>query len=280
MSASVNENGIRYGVDGGLGLVTLADAGNGNRLSGPRLESLKKALETGLRDESVRVLLLRSNGGPGKPWCLGMDLDLLEGSLSGASAGSREGGVAAYGDLLTFISACAKPVIACIGGPVMAGGVGLAAACDGVFATEGATFELTEVFYGLIPANVIPFLARRIAPQKIQYLVMSARKLAAGEARESGLVDEVFPVDDAEGTLKKALRNFFRAAPSAQKATKDFLRALPGLTADAALARAQETILALMASEPVRHALGAFKAGETPRWFSRIQPSQKLFFPE
>jgi len=277
----MQENGVSYLADGGLGLVTLADPDGGNRLSEARLTSLKKALEAGLQDESVRVLLLRAGGGPGKPWCLGMDLDLLQGSLAGASGGEREGGVSAYADLLYFISTCAKPVLALIGGPVMAGGVGLAAACDGVYAVAGASFELTEVFYGLIPANVIPFLlGRRIGMQKIKHLVMSARKCTAEEARALGLVDELLPGDDPDGALKKALRPYFRAAPSAQKATKKFLEALDGETMEEGLVRAQRTILGLMASEPVGHALGALKAGETPRWFSRPQSSQKLFFPD
>ncbi len=280
MAVEFTEAGIELAFDLGLGLITLCDSENGNRLYAEKLKALKKAFLTCEAKAECRHVLLRSADGPTKPWCFGMDLERLGNSLNGsASDATRSEGVALYAEVLSLMTNLSKTVIGCIGGPVMAGGVGLAAACDIILATESASFELSEIYYGLIPANVIPLLLeRRLSAQRIKYLFLSAKKIDASEALAFGLVDECFIDAEADGQLKKLLKNLFRAEPEAIKKGKSFMNSLEGQKLNEALVLSQKMILELMVSEPVEHALSSLKKGESPRWFAKFRSADSLFW--
>ena len=140
----------------------------------------------------MRAILLRSNG---PAFCLGMDLARLGRARAARRPGAEaEKAVDRYAGVLKAIFSATLPVVCLVEGEVKAGGVGLVCACDIVVAGERATFELGEVIFGLIPANVLPYmLSLRMAPQKARYLVMSSRRISASEALRLNLVDEVVP---------------------------------------------------------------------------------------
>lgn len=269
---------VLYEAVDGLGIITLNDPSDGNRLNQERIAAIRSCIDQAQADETVRLVLLRSVA-PGQAWCLGMDLDMLAGNLGEASAASRRSAVLAYNDLLEAIARGSKPVLACIGGPVKAGGVGLAAACDLVLCTEAASFELTEVLFGLIPANVMPWLlGRRMSLQKIRYLVMSAHLVESAEALLDGLADESYPVAEAEKGIRKLLKTMLRAEPGALGHMKSFSEALYGSPEPRKLA--EEKLLELMERPQTAHALQAFGQGGTPEWFGRVRTKQNLFFQE
>jgi polyketide biosynthesis enoyl-CoA hydratase PksH len=108
-----------------------------------------------------------------------------------------------FADLLRAIETTPCPVIALVGGRVLGGGVGLVAASDIVIATPDATFGLPELLFGLVPATVLPVVARRIGLTRARWLAVSAQVVAADEAWRLGLVDEV---GDLEPTLAKYVR--------------------------------------------------------------------------
>ncbi len=263
----------------GLGLITMADQA-GNRLNAERLDALRQALETALQDEEVRVIVLRA-GAWGKSWCLGMDLDRLGTSLGDNDQDARQDSVIAYGELLTRISSCSKPIVAAIAGPVKAGGVGLAAACDMIVATDRTSFELSEVLFGLIPANVMPFLiGRRMSLQKARYLIMSAKLVEGQELLGCGLADEVYAPAEAESGLKKLLRNLLRAEPGALERSKVFSLKLYQASDQEKLTLAQNELLSLMKRPQLTSALQAFFEGNSPSWFAKLKTKEALFCGE
>ena len=154
-AGQTNPTPVLYEPESGLGLISLMDAAGGNRLNPLSLKLLIAALDQALADATVRAIVLRAAGPAGSAFCLGMDLDKLSSSLGQeGNLGARRQAVLDYGSLLERISSCGKPVIALVGGAVKAGGVGLVAACDIVLAASSASFELSEVLFGLIPANL------------------------------------------------------------------------------------------------------------------------------
>jgi enoyl-CoA hydratase/carnithine racemase len=279
MSGHKSAGAATYRCDSGLGIIHLAD-GRGNRLNGLSLASLSSALEQGLSDESAKVILLRSGE---ESFCLGMDLDNLEESLSSADRDPgdltriREAAVAAYGDLLERITSCPKPVIALVEGDVKAGGVGLAAACDIVIASEAASWELSEVLFGLVPYNVLPFVfGLRMSPQRFRYLVLAAKKISAAQARDFGLADEVYAVDELERKAKTTIRTMMRAEPGALAEAKSFFVSM----LDADFSRRREAggraLVERMNDPAVLAGLEAFSSGATPGWFGRFKPSESI----
>lgn len=271
---------VGYLVESGLGILTMQDGTGTNRLDGPFLEQLLSGLESAYADDSVKAVLLRSGE---SAFCLGMNLQALQGSLSrdGASPGGREQrgqAVSLYGRLLEQLLLGPKPVIALVEGAVKAGGMGITAACDIVIAqAEQASFELSEVLFGLIPANVLPFLMHhRISPQQARYLILSAKQLSAQDALHLGIVDEVYAAPELERGLKNLLKTMMRAEPGALAAAKRFIGAHIQSGFDEFQDAAEEELLSLMERPQVGQGLQAFHEGDMPPWFDRFKAKTAL----
>ncbi len=263
---------VAYEVDSQAAVVTLTRGAGGNVLNAESLEALRTAMARASSDPGVRAVVLRA---PGGPFCLGMDLDLMQ--AAHADPGLAAKIIALYVDLLTGIQSSPKPVIALVQGAVTAGGIGLVGACDIVLAAESATFEFSEVILGLIPANVIPFLATvRLPLQTLKYLILTAKKLSAREALGLHLADEVFPEDRLASGVHAVLKGLFRASPRALAETKQFLGQLAGEQTERACVLAQAKLLELIRDPEVLQAIRAFRDGSTPAWFAKYRPEHPL----
>ena len=151
---------VRTHIDSKLAVITMQDSKTGNRLNKASLEEFSQSFHSMIQNPDTRAILLRSNG---PQFCYGMDLDYLQSIQKDIQEG--EIAVELFTGLLSKIHKSPKPIIALINGDVKAGGIGLVAACDIVIASTQSTFELSEVFFGLIPANVLPFLSLRVSLQ-------------------------------------------------------------------------------------------------------------------
>jgi enoyl-CoA hydratase/carnithine racemase len=259
-------------LDSGLAVITMIQSENGNLLNKESLEELSGAFDSFIKNPDVRAVLLRSNG---KTFCLGMDLESVGKAKEVKTIGKIAAGL--YKNLLLKISKSSKPIMALINGDVKAGGVGLAAACDIIISSENSTFELSEVFLGLIPANVLPFiLSRRISPQKTRYLILTSKKLTAQEAKEVHLVDEVFPEETLEKELNAITKTIFRAAPHALAEAKNFTQSIILKNVDEACAMAEDKFIELLSRPDVRKGIADFNEGGLPSWFSKFRPKKLL----
>ena len=255
----------------------MTDAAGGNRLNPEFIEGLQQAIETYGEDDAVRFILIRSSGAP---FSLGMDLDAFNSGDVGRAGTGFRAAVMAYSRLLERIHQCPKTVVALIQGPVKAGGVGLAAACDVVVAADTADFELSELYLGLIPANVLPYvLSMRMPPKRVAYLVQTAACIDAQTAQNWGLVDEVHPAYNLEKALKKIGRRLMRLSPVATAKQKAFVRALRSSTMEEQRNLAVEELVALASSPGAVEAVKCFSSGELPSWFENFRPTGPLCGP-
>jgi enoyl-CoA hydratase/carnithine racemase len=174
-------------------------------LDAPRLEALTRDIRSATADGQVRVLELR--GAPGV-FCRGMDL---------TAAVAPEGGLAAMARCLHALRGSGKVTLAVVDGEALGGGLGLAAACDYVLATERATFGLPELLLGLVPATIFPVLLERMPPQRVRRLALLGHAHNADEASALGLVDEVIAShpESFERTVRRVLRRLSRVDASA-----------------------------------------------------------------
>jgi methylglutaconyl-CoA hydratase len=167
--------GLEAHTDSGAAVITLCDSAGGNTLSPALLQELQHAVEAAFADAAVRVVVLRSDG---EDFCLGMDLGSF--AAAGGDEGAARSGSALYGRLLWTLFSGPKPVVTVVRGRAKAGGVGLVAASDVVVAVPEARFQLSEVYVGMIPATVLPYLlGNRMPLQKARYLVLTAQELEA-----------------------------------------------------------------------------------------------------
>ncbi|RKX79841.1 MAG: hypothetical protein DRP87_01780 [Spirochaetes bacterium] len=263
---------IQQFIDSQVAVITLADSERGNRLNTALLEKLSLAMEKSMKDPEVRVIVLRSNG---KIFCRGMDLNLLQEEAESSERLRRA--ITLYSDLLFSILTSSKPVMVLVAGDVQAGGVGIVSACDIVICSSEATFELSEVLFGIIPANVLPFLLSiRIPLQKARYLVLTAKKITAEEACRIGLADEVFSTENFERGVKQIIKALLRSSPHALAETKDFTLRILNKGVGEARRLAIEKLLNLIKKREIIEAISAFNRGELPPWFGKYRPMRPL----
>lgn len=155
------------------------------------------------------VVLEGRDGG----FCGGLDLS-MPGSFEART------GIAAFVECLHVLRELPKATIALVDGAAIGGGVGLAAACDLVIASEHATFGLPELLYGFVPAIALPFLQERLPPQKLRLAGLCARTFTAAEAVQCGIADIL--ASDLSAELRAAVRSFSRVQPSAVAKWKRF----------------------------------------------------------
>ena len=263
----------------GISVITLANSANGNPLNTDLLKELDSALKQSLERIDTRVIVLRSNG---TPFCIGMDLGALSKGMQGPEASSvLKFSIEAYSTILTRMYDGKKPILCVVDGDVRAGGVGLVCASDMVFATRRAQFTLSEVLFGLIPANVLPYLlGLRVSPQKARYIILSSKTITAEEALWYGIVDEVFDKDAIEKRLRACIKQLLRSSPDALAQVKQFTAENLWNPIAEFRAHAIDELIAIINSGKALSAIRAYQDGSTPDWFARFKPDQPLFLQE
>ncbi len=189
--------------------ITLAEPDRRNALSNAMVADLAAHLAQAGMDRA-RVVVLAAEG---SVFCSGGDLSAMQLFVAGTRddrlAASRE-----FSDLLVTLDTTPAVTIARVEGPAFGGGVGLAAACDVVAVGEHAAFTLTETLLGLTPANIAPYLVRRLGVTAARRMMVTARAVDADAALALGLADITSGDVDAE------IERVLRCAPEAVAATK------------------------------------------------------------
>lgn len=174
-----------------------------NALTRGMIDELHAALDQAEADPAVRLVVLT---GEGESFCAGMDF--VEAASGGGDAASLKPTVEAFYGLMERFTTSSAVIAALVTGRVTAGGVGLVAAADYVIAGKQASFQLSEVIFGLLPATVAPFIVRRCGMQAAFRLSLTAQRITAARAAEISLVDEVAdaPADALRQFMIRAAR--------------------------------------------------------------------------
>lgn len=167
----------------------------------------------------VRVVVLRGNG---KSFSAGADLNWMKRMASYTRNENFEDAMA-LADMLQAIYACTKPVIAAVHGAAFGGGVGLVAACDIAVASERASFCLSEVKLGLIPATISPYVVEAIGARACRRYYLTAERFKAAEAHRLGLVQEVVPEDELDAKVDEIIAALLINGPLAMAAAKELV---------------------------------------------------------
>lgn len=216
-------------------LVTLADGiltltlnrpEKRNALDASMIDGLAEAIARAELDADVRVVALR---GAGKDFCAGADLAELLASVD-RTLEENERSALALGELFLALRRLPKPTVAIVHGRALAGGAGLAMACDIVLAGESAQIGYPEIARGFVPAMVMTLL-RRVAGEKRAFdLVATGRLLSAREALEVGLVSRVLPDGMLSANAATVLSELAGRSVSALALTKQLFIELDGRT--------------------------------------------------
>ncbi|MGI8786409.1 MAG: enoyl-CoA hydratase/isomerase family protein [Pyrinomonadaceae bacterium] len=211
--------------------ITLNRPEKRNALNDALINDLKTALRETDKDETLRAIVFK---GAGKDFCSGADLSALR-KISEGGVLENHDDADNLRELFSLIRQIKIPVIAAVHGRALAGGCGLATACDLVLATESARFGYPEVKIGFVPAMVMAILRRNLSEKKSFELITQGFEFSAAEAEKMNLINRVF--DDATFTedVKNYVSVYENVSRSAVVLSKKLLYQIDGMTFEAAL---------------------------------------------
>ena len=213
------EQVVLFEVSDAIARITLNRPEKRNALNDELIAALKESLRQADHDEKVRAVVLTGNG---SDFCSGADLAALQ-KISTASVDENLDDARSLMELFMLIRAVHSPVIAAVRGRALAGGCGLATACDLVLAARSARFGYPEVKIGFIPAMVMAILRRNVSEKRAFELVTLGAEIDAEEAAAFGLVNRVLDDEAFEDEVDAFVQQFLEVSNSAVSLSKRLL---------------------------------------------------------
>ncbi|MBR0679271.1 enoyl-CoA hydratase/isomerase family protein [Roseomonas eburnea] len=261
------ETPVLLTLDGAVARLVLNRPQRRNAMNSAMGEALDAALDALEADRESRVLLLCGAGGH---FCAGLDLGEVGSQESEAErlAAAQERN-RKIGERYRRLCALPKVVVAAVQGAAHAGGLGWVCAADIAIASADARFCAPETLRGLVPAQILPWLVRRMGRSAATRLVLRADVIDAAEALRLGLVHQV-AADAAglEAAVEAVLADIRKGAPSAIAETKALIAALGPLAPEGYAEAGALAFARCAAGEEAREGIAAFQQKRPPRWAS------------
>ncbi len=227
---------IIYKIEKSVATITLNRPEKRNALNDALIESLKNALRKADADEDLRAIVI---GGAGKDFCSGADLSALQ-KITESDVLENLADAEDLAELLALIRRIKIPVIAAVHGRALAGGCGLATACDLVLAAKTARFGYPEVRIGFVPAMVMAILRRNLSEKRAFELITQGFEFTADEAEKIGLINRVFADETFDRDVAKYVSVYEKVSRSAVVLSKKLLYQMDGMNFETALATGAE----------------------------------------
>ncbi len=252
--------------DRGVATLTLNRPDRHNAFDGEMVSHLMDALRRVDASADIRVVVICGNG---YSFSAGADIDWLR-RMSIASFEENLADAAALAELMQRLDRLSKPTLAFVHGAAYGGGVGLAACCDIVIATDRASFCLSEAKLGIIPSVISPFVIRAIGVRQMRRYVMTAEVIFPQVAKEIGLVHEFANEAEAPSLRENIIEALLRCAPGAQAEAKLLGFLCEGRSTGGDLAQETARRIAERRATPEgREGLRAFLEKRPPTWSLR-----------
>ena len=247
-------NPVLYSLDGAVACVTLNRPEKRNALNDAVIAGIKEGLKEAGRDENVKAVVI---SGAGKDFCSGADLSALQ-KIAGASVAENYEDARSLMELFLLIRQLPVPVIAAVTGRALAGGCGLASACDLVLASASARFGYPEVKIGFVPAMVMAILIRNVSEKRAFELITRGDEISAQQAKEFGLVNQVFNEETFAVDVDAYAKRFGELSKQAIALTKLLLYQVDGLAFPEALATGADVNVIARMSEDCQKGIAKF----------------------
>jgi methylglutaconyl-CoA hydratase len=238
----------------GVRTLTLNRPNKRNALNDELIAALSNSLRDAESDRSLRAIVIR---GAGSDFCSGADLSSLQ-KIADSSYEENLEDAKRLMDLFVQIRKTSVPVIAAVHGRALAGGEGLATACDIVLATRSARFGYPEVKIGFVPAMVMAILRRNIGEKIAFELSTQGFEFSAERALELGLVNHVYDDNEFERRIAEYVSIYSKTSSSAVRLTKRLLYQMDGLNFEKAVLAGAETNAEARMTEDCKKGIARF----------------------
>jgi enoyl-CoA hydratase/carnithine racemase len=255
---------------GGVARITINRADRRNAMSWGVMTGLRDALAAAKADPDVRVAVLTGAGD--QAFCAGADL----GSMGGPGHGAADNGFlerhqsrGVLAGVFQDLWHLGKPTIARVQGWAMAGGMGLALACDLVVASDRARFGAPEINVGLWPYMITVPLMRSMPPKKALELMLTGRVVAAEEAERIGFVTRVVPHEGLDAAVDELAATLASKSPAVMKLGRQAFYGVWDMAAPEALAHLHAMLTLTNQTDDAAEGIAAFLEKRPPEWTGR-----------
>ena len=245
---------VLYELSDSLARITLNRPDKRNALNDELIAALKQALRRANDDDQVTAVVI---AGAGSDFCSGADLAALK-KISSASVAENLEDARSLMEVFTLIRSLRPPVIAAVKGRALAGGCGLASACDIVLAARSSRFGYPEVKIGFVPAMVMAILRRNVSEKRAFELLTLGAEIGSEEAFSMGLVNHLMDDEAFDDEVEAFVAQFMKTSSSAVALTKRLLYQTDAMSFEDALNCGVDTNVTARLSEDCQKGIGRF----------------------
>jgi Enoyl-CoA hydratase/carnithine racemase len=255
---------VLYDVSSGIATLTINRPERANAMSFDVMAQMRYTLHQAKVDAGVKVVVLRGAGD--KAFCSGADLIGMSEDVGLVEMQEARGELVG---LFEDLWGLGKPTIARVQGFALAGGFGLALACDMVIASAEARFGTPEINVGLWPYMITVPLIRSMPPKKALELMLTGRLVDAEEASRIGFVNKVVPTVELDAAVEEMALALASKSPVVMKLGRSSFYQVLEMSADQALPYLQSLLTLTSLTEDAKEGVAAFIAKRQPNWVGR-----------
>lgn len=234
-----------------------------NAFNSQVIADLTRVFEALNRDNALRVVLL---AGHGKAFCAGADLNWMR-AMADNSWDDNHADARRLADMLWTIDQCPVPIVGRVQGDCYAGGMGLAALCDVLVASDAVRFCLSEARLGLLPATIAPYVIRAMGHQQARRWFVTAETFDAARAHTMGFVHELCAPAELDARVAGIVATLAANGPAAVRSCKRLVRDVAGQAPTESLREdTAHRIADIRASAEGREGIASFLGKRAPAW--------------
>lgn len=251
--------------EGAVRTLTIDRAEQRNTLDGATLDGLIEGLRGSRGDRHVRVVMITGAGD--RAFCAGAD---LAGSFAGGdSVIEQHEAIGRLRDLFAAVDDLDKPLLGRVNGHAVAGGFGLALACDVLVSVDHATFGTPEVKVGLWPFLISALILDHLGPKRTYDLTLTGRRIGADEALSWGLVNRVVAGEELDDAVEEYVGMLVSGSPVAQRLGRRCLVETRHMTREQRYGYLHAMFDLALKTEDVEEGIAAFLQKRDPEWPGR-----------
>jgi enoyl-CoA hydratase/carnithine racemase len=255
---------VLLGVDGHVATVTLNRPEQRNPLSAIMLRDLATALRWCQNEPEVRVIVLTGAGD--RAFCAGADLGSFDAGMSDLE---RHRSRDLFVELFALMSSLGKPIVGRINGHALAGGLGLACACDLLVSTDTATFGTPEINVGIWPMMIQAILSRNLPRKVLLEMEMLGDRWTATQLQALGLINRVVPHDQLDSAVAEIVDKLAKKSPVAMRLGRESFYRQQDMEFHAALTYLQSQFTLITLTEDSKEGIKAFFEKREPDFKGR-----------
>ena len=229
------------------------------------IAELREAFDALAKNDNVRVVVLASRG---KSFSAGADLGWMK-RMAEYDFGHNLKDAELLAGMLKSLHDLPQPTIARVQGAAFGGAVGLVSCADMAVGSTRASFSLSEVKIGLMPATISPYVIKAIGERASRRYFTTAERFDASEAHRIGLLSEVVEEDQLDAAVESLISTLLANGPEAVRATKDLINGVAGKEINAEVIEDTCARIAhIRVSEEGQEGLGAYLDKRKPNWIT------------